>query len=218
MTKRKIYTPAFKAQVALAAPRGDRTVREPAGQHGVHPTLIRHRKRQMHSGAEQVFAAGNKAEAAAPVAGPPDAGRRLPGASAVTNSGVLLRPARPAVPQLSLNWRDDNSLPGPSENAKTPWIPGGFARAAEWAVAREQTVDPVVAGSSPVALAKLSSRRSRTCGCCCFRSHEGRKGFGVFLGTTHGWRCGGVAGDLWGQVWRFGAAPAPRASCTKIAS
>ncbi|MBV8269710.1 MAG: transposase, partial [Planctomycetaceae bacterium] len=38
--KRKVHTAAFKAQVALAALKGDRTVNELAGHYGVHPTLI----------------------------------------------------------------------------------------------------------------------------------------------------------------------------------
>ena len=38
--KRKQHTAAFKAQVALAALKGDRTVNELASQYGVHPTLI----------------------------------------------------------------------------------------------------------------------------------------------------------------------------------
>lgn len=38
--KRKQYTAAFKAQVALAALKGDKTVNELAGPFGVHPTLI----------------------------------------------------------------------------------------------------------------------------------------------------------------------------------
>src|SRR5438270_302766 len=37
--KRKIHGGAFKAQVALAAHKGDRTVNELAGHYGVHPTL-----------------------------------------------------------------------------------------------------------------------------------------------------------------------------------
>jgi transposase-like protein len=58
--KRKTHTPAFKAQVALAAVRGDRTVNELAAQYGVHPTLIHAWKKQLTAGAEQVFAGGAK--------------------------------------------------------------------------------------------------------------------------------------------------------------
>ena len=38
--KRKIHTPPFKAKVALAALKGDRTANELAGQFDVHSTLI----------------------------------------------------------------------------------------------------------------------------------------------------------------------------------
>ena len=58
--KRKVHTPAFKAQVALAAVRGDRTANELAAQFGVHPTLIHAWKKQLLSGAEQVFTSGTK--------------------------------------------------------------------------------------------------------------------------------------------------------------
>src|SRR5436190_1324933 len=61
--KRKHHTPAFKAQVALAALKGDRTANELAGQYGVHPTLIHTWKKQLLQGAEGVF--GNGARAAA---------------------------------------------------------------------------------------------------------------------------------------------------------
>jgi transposase len=64
-TKRKSHTPTFKAQVALAAVRGDRTVNELAAQFGVHPTLIHAWKKQLLAGAEQVFASGAKATAPA---------------------------------------------------------------------------------------------------------------------------------------------------------
>jgi putative transposase len=60
-TKRKVHTAAFKAQVALAAVRGDRTANELAAQFGVHPTLIHAWKKQLLAGAEAVFAAGTKA-------------------------------------------------------------------------------------------------------------------------------------------------------------
>ncbi len=60
--KRKQHTPAFKAQVALAALKADRTVNELASQFGVHPTLIHTWKKQLLSGADSVF--GNHAKAA----------------------------------------------------------------------------------------------------------------------------------------------------------
>jgi putative transposase len=63
--KRKQYTAAFKAQVALAALKGDKTVNELASQYGVHPTLIHDWKRQLLAGAEQVFANGVSAGTAA---------------------------------------------------------------------------------------------------------------------------------------------------------
>jgi transposase-like protein len=61
-SKRKNYTPPFKAQVALAAIKGDRTVNELAGQFGVHPTLIHDWKRQLLAGAETVFTNGSKSD------------------------------------------------------------------------------------------------------------------------------------------------------------
>lgn len=62
--KRKNHTPAFKAQVALAALKGDRTVNELAGQYGVHPTLIHAWKKLLLQGAEDGLANGAKADTA----------------------------------------------------------------------------------------------------------------------------------------------------------
>ena len=59
--QRKQHTAAFKAQVALAALKGDRTVNELASQFGVHPTLIHGWKKQLLASAEQVFANGRHA-------------------------------------------------------------------------------------------------------------------------------------------------------------
>lgn len=58
--KRKQHTASFKAQVALAALKGDRTVNELAGQFSVHPTLIHSWKKHLLQGAEAVFASGAK--------------------------------------------------------------------------------------------------------------------------------------------------------------
>jgi transposase-like protein len=54
-TKRKTHTSAFKAQVALAALKGDRTINELAGHFGVHPTLVHGWKKHLLAGAESVF-------------------------------------------------------------------------------------------------------------------------------------------------------------------
>ena len=59
--KRKLHTAGFKAQVALAAHKGDRTVNELAGHYGVHPTLIHGWKKQLATGAESVFGGAAKA-------------------------------------------------------------------------------------------------------------------------------------------------------------
>jgi len=61
--KRKSHTATFKAQVALAALKGDRTVNELASQFAVHPTLIHSWKKQLLAGAEEVFANGGKVAA-----------------------------------------------------------------------------------------------------------------------------------------------------------
>src|ERR1700738_3171714 len=62
--KRKVHTAAFKAQVALAAVKGDRTVNQLAGHYGVHPTLIHGWKKHLLTGAEAVFASGVKVASA----------------------------------------------------------------------------------------------------------------------------------------------------------
>ena len=67
--KRKKHTAAFKAQVALAAHKGDKTVNELASQYGVHPTLVHSWKKQLLAGADQVFSNGVKAAASDAEAG-----------------------------------------------------------------------------------------------------------------------------------------------------
>ena len=63
--KRKQHTAAFKAQVAVAALKGDRTVNELASQYGVHPTLIHGWKKHLLTGAEGLFVPGAKTAATA---------------------------------------------------------------------------------------------------------------------------------------------------------
>ena len=65
MAKRKQHTAAFKAQVARAALKGDRTVNEVAAQFGVHPTLIHDWKKKLLAGAAAVFEGPAKAAPAA---------------------------------------------------------------------------------------------------------------------------------------------------------
>ena len=62
--KRKQHSVAFKAQVALTAHKGDKTVNELASQYGVHPTLIHAWKKQLLAGADQVFSNGRQAATA----------------------------------------------------------------------------------------------------------------------------------------------------------
>ena len=56
--KRKSHSGSFKAQVALAALKGDKTINELASLHGVHPTMIHGWKKQLVSNAEELFTSG----------------------------------------------------------------------------------------------------------------------------------------------------------------
>jgi len=60
--KRKQHSAAFKAQVALAAHKGEKTVAELASQHSIHPTLIHGWKKQLLAGAEEIFGSPAKAD------------------------------------------------------------------------------------------------------------------------------------------------------------
>jgi transposase-like protein len=55
---RRNHTPAFKAKVALAAIKGDRTVAQIAEQFDVHPNQVTSWKAQLEGSAADVFGAG----------------------------------------------------------------------------------------------------------------------------------------------------------------
>ena len=55
---RRNHTPAFKAKVAIAAMKGDRTLAQLAEQFDVHPNQITTWKAQLEGGAADVFGPG----------------------------------------------------------------------------------------------------------------------------------------------------------------
>lgn len=59
---RRNHSPAFRAKVALAAIKGDKTLAELATQFDVHPTQITQWKAQLQERADLVFAGGAKSE------------------------------------------------------------------------------------------------------------------------------------------------------------
>jgi transposase-like protein len=60
---RRNHTPAFKAKVALAAVKGDRTIAQLAEQFDVHPNQITAWKAQLEGGASGVFGLDSAAPA-----------------------------------------------------------------------------------------------------------------------------------------------------------
>jgi transposase-like protein len=66
--QRKSYAASFKAQVALAALKGERTANELAALHQIHPTLVSNWKQALLNGAPSLFAEGGKT--ARPADGP----------------------------------------------------------------------------------------------------------------------------------------------------
>jgi len=68
MTRRawRTHTPGFKAKVALAAIKGEKTLAELAHQYDVHPNQITTWKAQLLEGAAGVFGSGASGVEAAP--------------------------------------------------------------------------------------------------------------------------------------------------------
>ena len=64
---RRNHTPTFKAKVAIAALKGDRTLAELAEQFDVHPNQITTWKAQLEGGAAEVFVSGSAAQPAVDV-------------------------------------------------------------------------------------------------------------------------------------------------------
>jgi len=64
--QRKTFSAEFKAKVALAALKGDKTANELAGEHGVHPNPVTAWKKEALAGLAEVFSAkrGRKPQAA----------------------------------------------------------------------------------------------------------------------------------------------------------
>jgi transposase len=63
---RRSHSPAFKAKVALAAIKGERTLAELAQRYDVHPNQITAWKAQLVESAAGVFGSGSAAKEAAP--------------------------------------------------------------------------------------------------------------------------------------------------------
>jgi transposase len=63
---RRNHTPAFKAKVALAAVRGDKTLAELAQQFDIHPNQITQWKAQLLDGAAGVFGSESRTDGNGP--------------------------------------------------------------------------------------------------------------------------------------------------------
>jgi transposase len=64
---RRTHAPAFKAKVALAAIKGEKTLAELAQQYDVHPNQITAWKAQAMEGVAGIFGSGNAGLEATPV-------------------------------------------------------------------------------------------------------------------------------------------------------
>lgn len=65
MKKRKQYSPAFKAKIALLAYKEELTPAQIASEYEVHPTLVNKWRRELEEHCAQLFEDGRKASAPA---------------------------------------------------------------------------------------------------------------------------------------------------------
>ncbi len=112
--KRKKHTAAFKAQVALAAFKGYKTVNELASHFQIHPTLIHAWKKQLLAGVEELFA--------------------LPGKAAVADTEVIQAELFEHIGRLKRNvlsapGKEDTCLPRPTKETGFPCAETQFGRA-----------------------------------------------------------------------------------------
>ena len=61
-TKRRTYSPQFKAKVALAALKNDEPIAELAARFKIHPTMINNWKRALADSAADIFDKGHKSQ------------------------------------------------------------------------------------------------------------------------------------------------------------
>ncbi len=92
---RRNHAPAFKAKVALAALKGEKTLAELAQHFDVHPNQITTWKAQLVGGAAEVFGSEPKAGLAAPAIDVKTLHARI-GELTSTNDFCPARSARPA--------------------------------------------------------------------------------------------------------------------------
>ena len=57
--KRKKYSNAIKARIAIEAIKGLKTMSELSSEYGIHPTQINKWKKQLQEGAPEIFISGN---------------------------------------------------------------------------------------------------------------------------------------------------------------
>src|SRR5712672_1819718 len=96
--QRRNHTPVFKAKVALAAVKGDRTVAQLAEHFDVHPNQITTWKAQLEGGACDVF-----------------------GAARTTTPTVDVKSLHAKIGELTLERQHRLSAPRAGEQSRMPW-------------------------------------------------------------------------------------------------